>query len=92
MVSWEALPQDITSLPRVHERITLGSEPKLLGYNVYRFTDGGFVPKESLNEQPLTTTSYHDTKDRAALTWHYLLRGVFLVQGRVVEGPMSQIA
>ncbi len=70
----------------------LRAQPKLLGYNVYRFADGGFVPKESLNDEPLTTTSYRDTKDRGAHTWHYLVRGVFLVQGRVVEGPMSQIA
>ncbi len=91
-VTWETLPQDITPLPRPHERVTLGPEPKLLGYNVYRFADGGFVPKDSLNDEPVTTTTYRDLKDRGTHTWHYLVRGVFLVSGRIVEGPMSQIA
>ena len=92
LVSWHALPQPITELARPHERVTLGPEPLLQGYNVYRFATDGFVPKAPLNSEPITTTTCLDTKDRGNHKWHYLVRGVYLVHGRTVQGPMSQVA
>ena len=90
-ITWQPLSQEITPLPRDHERVQLGAGPHLLGYNVYRFADGGFVPKQPLNDDIVTEAAYLDTKERGTHHWHYLLRAVFMVHGRVVEGPMSQI-
>lgn len=63
---------------------------QLLGYNIYRLTSHGFIPKKPLNPQPLTTTQYHDIQstDQAK---SYVVRALFQVHHLDHEGPTSNI-
>jgi hypothetical protein len=62
---------------------------QLAGYNVYRLTHQGFIPKSPLNKDPITITSYHDTSK--TLCNRYIVRALFIVNNQILEGPTSNI-
>lgn len=61
----------------------------LVGYNIYRLTDAGFIPRSPRNTVPLQETVYYD--DLCKKPSFYVIRGVFIVQDRCKEGPASLI-
>jgi hypothetical protein len=62
----------------------------LVGYNIYRLTQAGFIPRTACNNAPLRETIYYD--DLYHKHSSYVIRGVFMIQGRFKEGPASLIA
>ncbi|GEM_PF-3147599 len=60
-----------------------------IGYNVYSLTHKGFIPKNPLNTNPITTTRYLDTTKNSS--HHYMVRALFLANKKVYEGPSSNI-
>lgn len=62
---------------------------QLVGYNIYRLTHKGFIPKSPLNKDPITTTSYHDYSKNSSD--RYIVRALFIVNDQMLEGPTSNI-
>ncbi len=64
----------------------------LIGYNVYKFTTTSFVPKKPINRTPLKTTFYQEKLNRDShKNVCFLIRALFLIREKTVEGPASQI-
>lgn len=67
-------------------------ELKVAGYFVYRATRGKFIPKQPMNSEPVTTTSYEDRTKNATLKENcYLVRGVFTIDDKTFLGPSSNL-
>lgn len=74
----------------VSEHLFIKNIPaQLVGYNIYRLTHNGFIPKSPLNKEPITTTSYLDTNKTSCN--RYIVRAIFLVNDQMLEGPTSNI-
>lgn len=73
-----------------------GVKPKSLsfgGYNVYRLTKAGMIPKKPLNKLFLTEPSFIDRHDEGKVpTACYLIKAVFLADKEIFYGPASRIA
>lgn len=63
---------------------------QLIGYNIYRLTSHGFIPKKPLNTQALTVTQYCDTQSVGQKN-SYAIRALFKVHDLDHEGPTSNI-
>ena len=64
----------------------------LVGYNVYKFTTTSFVPKKPINRAPLKTTFYKEKLNKEGnKNICYLVRALFLIREKTIEGPASQI-
>lgn len=63
----------------------------LVGYNIYRFSAQGFIPKKPLNKEPLIKPEFLDLDVIVNVIPYYIVRGVFLVDGKMQEGPSSPI-
>lgn len=61
-----------------------------VGYNIYRLTNYGFVPKTPLNKTPLSQTEYHDKQKREEKS-SYVIRAIFRVNKKIIFGPLSRI-
>ena len=67
-------------------------QTELIGYNLYKFAQIAFIPRKPLNKQPIKQTSYLDTsKDKKQYRYCYLVRAIFITQGKTIEGPSSKI-
>lgn len=74
----------------VSEHLFIKNIPaQLVGYNIYRLTHNGFIPKSPLNTDPITTTSYLDTNKTSCN--RYIVRAIFIVNDQMLEGPTSNI-
>lgn len=60
-----------------------------LGYNVYRLTLQGFIPKKPLNAIPLINNEFLDKQKTDKQS--YLIKAVFRVNEKTIEGLSSQI-
>ena len=63
---------------------------KFIGYNVYKFPPGKFIPKNPVNVEPLKSTNFV-TKSKTKRSYCYVIRGVFSVENKLTEGPTSKI-
>jgi len=63
----------------------------LKGYNVYRFSQKMFIPKNPINKKPLLITEFIDSHSPRSHKAYYVVSGVFESQGNLVVGPLSQI-
>jgi len=64
----------------------------LVGYNVYKFTTTSFVPKKPINRTPLKTTFYREKLNKDGhKNVCFLVRALFLIRKKTIEGPASQI-
>lgn len=59
------------------------------GYNIYRLTHNGFIPKNPLNKSPIISISYRDTTKNSS--HHYIVRALFIADNQMHEGPSSNI-
>lgn len=66
------------------------SEKKFLGYNLYRLNTQGFIPKKPLNASPLKNNEFFD-KQKLETQNLYLVKAVFMSNGKIIEGLSSQI-
>lgn len=66
------------------------SHEQLVGYNVYRFFHDSFIPHRPLNKIPLVTHSFFDEAFYKTPP-HYIIRGVFFVDDKIVQGPSSKV-
>lgn len=78
LISWK--------IPKI-KIISCGLEPKLLGYNVYKFEHNGFLKRRPINKEIIKDNYFKTTKSN----YEYMVRGVYEVDGKVIEGPASQI-
>ena len=70
--------------------ITASNKVKLLGYSIYRFMPGKFIAKNPLNKKPLKQTYFTDYSSNKKEVC-YIIRGIFEVNGIILEGPSSKI-
>lgn len=69
----------------------------LHGYNIYKFTQKSFIPKKPINNIAIQKNSYLDTTTLDPIICKkqhkvcYLVRALFNVNGKIIEGPSSQI-
>ena len=63
----------------------------LVGYNVYRFVHTAFIPREPINKEPITQEKFIDNIKKTKSKICYLIRAVFLIQNKTIEGPASRI-
>ncbi len=69
------------------------SDLRFKGYNVYRLTKGGIIPKKPLNKTCILETVYVDRyKKETICTVGYLVRAVFSVRKETFYAPASRIA
>ena len=61
----------------------------LIGYNIYRLTQEGFIPRKPLNKALIQETIYND--EYYVTSSSYIVRAVFQVQDKVKEGPASLV-
>ena len=80
----------VTWFNTMPELLANKADTLLLGYNVYRFKSGTFVPGHPLNKSLIKESAFIDTHTHNQ-SWCYLVRGVVLVHGKVVETPTSQV-
>ena len=66
------------------------NDSKIVGYNIYRLTAHGFIPKKPLNQLPLTTSQYLDQQPKGQLIL-YTIRALFMTHNQIHEGPTSNI-
>ena len=92
LARWVPLPQEPTPPPRIHERVELDHTPRFIGYNLYRFAKTGFIPKNPINNKLILSPQYRDIPPSDNYQWYYLIRAVFFVYGKKIEGPASKIA
>lgn len=67
---------------------------KLLGYHIYRLAQGRFIPKQPITKNPVTTTTFVDKRARKSAKDDivcYVVRGVFEIDGQVIQGLTSQV-
>jgi len=62
----------------------------LLGYNVYRFAKQSFVPENPVNKRPLSSNIFQVSFSKK-YKWCYLVRAIFKINSKIIEGPASQI-
>ena len=69
-----------------------------VGYNIYRFIESGFVPKNPLNKKPLVSNNFCDVNvlkfknnNCSIFSYCYLIRAVFKIQDKVYLGPSSRV-
>jgi hypothetical protein len=77
ILRWNAL---LTPLTYAGERVDLH------GYNLYTFNDVSFIPKMPFFTQECL---YKPAGD--AVNTYYIVRGVYVFQGRYIEGPSSKV-
>lgn len=65
-------------------------QAELIGYNIYRLTRHGFIPKKPLNEAPITKTEFYDVSTKPSAE-RYAVRAIFKMHGQLHEGPTSNI-
>lgn len=61
----------------------------LVGYNIYRLTQDGFIPRKPINQAPIGATKYCDVLEKKRSM--YLIKAVFRVGTVFKEGPASFI-
>lgn len=66
------------------------AEKKLIGYNIYPVYASGFVAKERLNKDIIKEKTFLDQQQPASPA--YLIKGIFLDNKKMIEGPPSKIA
>lgn len=82
ILSWDAIDEaKIKSKPNL----------KLIGYNVYRFRNDGFLKNSSLNKEVIKTIEFVDKNPRSDLIFFYGVKALFEFENKVIEGPASQI-
>lgn len=64
---------------------------EFIGYNIYRFISGSFVPGHPLNKRPIRQTTYRDIRCKQDKIWCYLVRGVIIKNNQVIETPASKV-
>lgn len=68
---------------------------EFVGYNLYRLVNNCFIPKKTVNKRWITKTEYLDDQvlllESECTINSYLVRVVFRVNGKIIEGPASQI-
>lgn len=69
---------------------TKPQENNLIGYNIYRFIETGFIRRKPINKKPITKESYIDLAPPHPAC--YLVRGIFHINNQSIEGPSSIIA
>lgn len=63
---------------------------KVIGYNVYRSSQGESLPVLPLNDKPITGTTFEDLRVQRGVTYRYWVRTVAAVDGAaVVESNLS---
>ena len=92
--SWKQLEK--SALQKLSQRDTV-----FVGYNVYRLTNYGFVPKTPLNKKPLSRTEFFDKqtlvtcfenrKQKQHQKASYVVRAIFKVNKKIILGPLSRI-
>jgi hypothetical protein len=83
------------------KRVTLVWKPlevqagvRLVGYHVYRLAQGRFIPKQPITKKPVTSTTHVDKRARKSAkdgVVCYVVRGVFEIDGQVIQGLTSQV-
>lgn len=62
------------------------------GYNVYRLVRTSIIPKQPLNKKIIEKTMWLDTTmPKNTKQAFYLVRALFMVNDRIIEGPISLI-
>lgn len=73
------------------EKVTV----EFMGYNVYRLVNGFFVCKKSVNEFLIKDLQFLDSKvlEKNLIGQHhsYIVRAVFKVNDKIIQGPSSQV-
>lgn len=66
---------------------------ELVGYNLYKFVHTAFIPRKSLNKKILKQTHYLDPHPPkpGQPKFCYLVRPVFIIHGKTIEGPASRV-
>jgi hypothetical protein len=67
---------------------------KIIGYNVYKFSEKQPIPRSPVNKEPIKTTFYLDRTKKHLLynlSSYYMIRGIFFIDTQIIEGPGSQI-
>jgi hypothetical protein len=77
IITWNPLAD---SFSYAHEQMHLHS------YNVYSFNDASFIPRKASSTQEC----FYKDKRKKGVTY-YTVRGVYMFQGRRLEGPHSKI-
>ncbi len=70
------------------------STVRLIGYHVYRLAQGRFIPKLPITKKPVTLTTFVDKHAKRSAKdgmVSYVMRGVFEVDGQVIQGLTSQV-
>jgi len=62
---------------------------QLIGYNIYRFDYRAFIPRKPLTTLPTKQLTYDDATTK---NYYYIVRPLFLVNNKKVEGPASRVA
>lgn len=60
----------------------------LVGYNIYRFTPGGFISRNPINRRPIVATTF-DISQHARYK-KFFVRAVFVVGKEIYEGGASR--
>ena len=88
LLSWLDL-----SFPQKNSLISL--EKHFIGYDVFRLTSLNFIPKHTLNKNPLTETHLLDKpkihKKNHTQKFYYLVQPIFKFDKQIIKGLSSQI-
>lgn len=65
----------------------------VIGYNLYRFVRTAFIPRKPLNKKPITQETFTETIPKSIRDHKicYVIRAVFLIQNKIIEGPTSKV-
>ena len=79
LLTWKPIKNDI-------------KKTELLGYNVYKFSRTAFVPKKPINKKIIKKPEFLDMyKQKKQTEVCYIVRAVFKIDNRIIEGPASKI-
>jgi len=70
------------------------TDRELVGYNIYKFARTSFIPKKPLNKSPIKETFLQEkikTAKKNCVAVCYAIRPVFRIEGKIFEGPLSEI-
>ncbi len=64
----------------------------VIGYNIYKFSKNAFIPKHPINRSPINNPSFLDKDKKTIYTKIcYLVKGIFSINNKTIEGPASKI-
>ena len=68
------------------------SSESIIGYNIYCLNSMGVIPKTPLNKNIIQETQFTDVKKSVTekQIW-YLVKAVFKIKNKILEGPASRI-